>query len=214
MTNKYKKAMDEIRTDDLFKRTIIRHTLERPTVQQTPDRRIRRKTVTLTAFTLILLLAIFVPLGARHSGTSQPSPLFGGFTVTAYAADGTSMTVKPEIEFPLGRYSMFMSSVPGFPVKISAEGADRIAIHSSEGQLLSWKPSDSRVREQGSHMETEPGGTFYWSPIEEQKSSTAAVGSTLEVTAYRGEQELGTGKIEIQSTDDDLYTAKWIDGRE
>lgn len=210
MKNKYAEAVNEIRASDELKQSIIRQTASDASVTRRSARILRRKTAMIAvAAAFVLLLAIGGPLWLRGNDSERPPAWFDGFAVTAYAADGAAIDVKPNAEFPLGRYSMFMSSVPGFPVSVSAEGADRIEIRASAGELLSWSPSDSRVRRQGDRMDLEVGETFYWSPPSETESPAVA-SAELEITAYRQNEKLGKGRIDIESDDEGLYTAKWI----
>lgn len=209
--NKYAEAVDEIRTSDELKQSIIRRALSDASVPRRSVGILRRKTAMVAvAAAFVLLFAIGGPLWLCGNDSHRPPAWFDGFAVTAYAADGATIDVKPNAEFPLGRYSMFMSSVPGFPVAVSAEGADRIEIRSSAGELLSWNPSDSRVRGQGDRMDLKIGETFYWSPLE-GRGSSAADSAELEMTAYRQNEKLGSGRIAIESDDGGLYTAKWIE---
>ncbi|OWR29597.1 hypothetical protein CDO73_15550 [Saccharibacillus sp. O23] len=211
MKNEYAKAVEEIRASDELKQSIVRRALSDSSVPRTSVAPFRRRTAMVAvAAAFVLLFAIVGPLWLRGNDSGRAPAWFDGFAVTAYAADGAPINVKPNAEFPLGRYSMFMSSVPGFPVAVSAEGADRIEIRASAGELLSWSPSDSRVRGQGDRMDLKAGETFYWSPLRETGSS-AADSAELEMTAYRQNEKLGSGRIEIKADDGGLYMAKWIE---
>ncbi|RXZ79448.1 hypothetical protein EBB07_23005 [Paenibacillaceae bacterium] len=135
----------------------------------------------------------------------SPSTLISGFVITDYAADGTSLAVKPDVDFPLGQYSIYMSSVPGFPVTIVSKDAEEINVRTSEGELLLWNKSDSTVSPQGKETIVRSGDTIYWSPLVEGQ---AAAESRIELTAYKDKKALGSNVIEIESDDQGMYIGK------
>lgn len=197
--NRYISGMKEIQAGDELKKQMIHH------VQQQSARKRKtlsiKKTATLSAAACIIVF--LVVLGAPLLQHENKKTAFGGFVITAYAADGTSIEMKPETQLPLGKYSPLMSSVPGFPIRIVAEEADIIAITVTEGNLLLWSPSDSKVIQKGRSMKTTSGTIVYWSPLEEGEEHSLSQSATVSVTALAGNKELGRHVIEI-NTDDRL----------
>ncbi|MEK4852579.1 hypothetical protein NST04_22200 [Paenibacillus sp. FSL H7-0756] len=172
----------------------------------------RRKIMTtVLSCVIILLIAIGGPLLVNSGETATPSSLYSGFIVTAYAADGVTVAVQPDVDFPLGQYSLYMSSVPGFPIKLAAEGADTIQVRATEGQLLLWNPADGKVILQNSKAIVKPGDTVYWSPPLTDKSVQNTVSdSSLEITAIKDNTKLGSSSIQVHSQDHITYTGKLV----
>ncbi|NIK68643.1 hypothetical protein [Paenibacillus sp. BK720] len=114
----------------------------------------------------------------------------------------------PEVAFPLAEYTLFMSSVPGFPITISNNEATRIIVRSSEGDLLFWKSSDGKVNAQGNKVLVKPGETIYWSPLTEENK--VQYKTIIKFTAYNRNNKLGSTSIEISSDDKYVYRGKLI----
>lgn len=209
MKHKYVQGMNEIKADEALKQTIIRRVTNNSGTPKTSAWTFRRKIMTtVLSCVIILLIAIWGPLLVNSGDPANPSPVYSGFMVTAYAADGAPVAVQPDVEFPLGKYSMFMSSVPGFPLTLVAEGADRIELQASEGELLLWNPADSKILPQRQAAAVQSGDTIYWSPIADGSSQPAATDGILEVTAYRDNHKLGSTLIQIHTQDHIFYSAK------
>jgi hypothetical protein len=201
--------MNEIKATDELKQTIISQAGMNTIVPQTAARPFRSKLAVIAVSCMIIfLLAIGGSIVVHNQDQANPSALFSGFVVTAYAADGTPLVVKPDVDFPLGQYSMLMSSVPGFPVKITSKDADKIELQTSEGQLLLWNPKDSIVIPQGKKATFKSGDTIYWTPLVEGDQIQAVDHSKLEITAYKDMKKLGSSTIEIKSEDHIMYKGK------
>ncbi|WP_426450629.1 hypothetical protein ACP26L_01140 [Paenibacillus sp. S-38] len=211
MRTKYVNEMNEIKVDDELKQTIINNASMSTAVLQRETRAFRRKVAMIAVSCIaILLLAIGGPLILHDKNHDNPSTLFSGFVITAYAADGAPLVVKPDVDFPLGQYSSFMSSVPGFPVTIVSKEADKIEVRTSEGELLLWdNKEDFKVRSQGKVATFKSGDTIYWTPVVvgDQKIVDESI---LEISAYKDMKKLGSSKIEIKLGNHNMYNAKLI----
>ncbi|MFC5652323.1 hypothetical protein ACFPYJ_25065 [Paenibacillus solisilvae] len=212
MRDKYANGMNEIKMDDERKQAILNRINPGHTEPSAGAAwSIRGKIVMAAAACILLFLFVLGGPNILHLGNqagSTDTTLFRGFVITAYAADGAPQTVKPDVEFPLGQYSPLMSSVPGFPITISAKDADEIRLHTSEGELLRWSPQDSKVRPQGNEASLHPGDTIYWSPLAKKGQSPLRTKSIIEITAYKDDALLGSSTIEIQSDDRFTYRGK------
>lgn len=208
MRTKYVNGMNEIMVNDELKQSIISKVSSSTAASQKGARTFRSTVFMISAACVIVFLLIIVGPLILHNGdqtNSGPSTVFNGFVITAYAADGTSVVVKPDVDFPLGQYSMFMSSVPGFPVTIVSKDADQISLRTSEGELLLWNPSDAKVIHHGEEAIVKSGDTIYWSPSVDKQVVTE---SMLEITAYKDKKKLGSNVIEIKSEDHVTYKGK------
>jgi hypothetical protein len=209
MKTKYVDGMNEIKVDHELKQSIISRAVTNDVEPRIRARSFRSKTAMFAAACMIvILLAIGGPFIVHNADQTNTSALFSGFVITAYAADDAPLNVKPDVDFPLGQYSGLMSSVPGFPITISSKDADEIRLQTSEGELLRWTPSASKVIKEGKEATVKSGDTIYWSPLVEGSQSQAAVGSNLEITAYRNNKKLGSSTIEITTEDHIWYKGK------
>jgi hypothetical protein len=208
MRSKYVNEMNGIKLDDELKQSIISKVSSSTAASQKGARTFRSKVSMISTACVIVFLLIFGgPLILHNSDqtNSGPSTVFNGFVITAYAADGTPLMVKPDVDFPLGQYSTFMSSVPGFPVTIVSKDADQISLQTSDGELLLWNPTDSKVIHQGKEAIVKSGDTIYWSPLVDGQVTTE---SMLEITAYKDKKKLGSNVIQIKSEDHVMYKGK------
>lgn len=209
MTNrtKYINGMNEIKVDNSLKQSIINKSGMNTSILDTA--RTYRVAMIAVSCMIIFLLAIGGRFVLHNGDQASLSGLFSGFVVTAYAADGSPLVVKPDIDFPLGQYSMIMSSVPGFPITIACKDTEIIIVRSSEGQLLLWNPADSKVKHLGKQVTVRSGDTIYWSPlVEGNHSPTVATQSVLQITAYKDHTKLGNSTIEIKSDEHHKYKGK------
>lgn len=208
---KYVNGMNEIKADDELKQTIINKARKSTAVPRAIARSFRRKVAIISvSCMMIFLIAIGGPIFLQNEDKANPSTLFSGFVVTTYAADSTPLEVKPNVDFPLGQYSMFMSSVPGFPVTIASKDADKIELRTSEGQLLLWSSTDSVVIPLGKKATIKSGDTIYWSPLVEGDPIQMVGESILKVTAYKNLKQLGSSTIKIKSEDQNMFKGKLI----
>lgn len=115
--NKYIEGMAEITAGEELKQQFINRALQRQPLKRN---NLRRAALFAAACTIIVVMVF----GASFLQPDNKSA-FTGFVITAYAADGAPVVMKPNVLLPLGTYSPFMSSVPGFPIRIDAEDADR-----------------------------------------------------------------------------------------
>lgn len=158
--------------------------------------------------------------GSQISNTGVISRVFGGFILTAYAADSegqtltaqylsetTPTTLKPNVEVGLASYSPAMSSVPGLPFTFGvadiADEALSIRVSVIEGELLRWDIASGKVTGLGKNVECKSGETLYWSPIGGETPST---GTIITAEALEGDAVLGKQEIFI-SSENFLYKA-------
>ncbi|MGM0884858.1 MAG: hypothetical protein ACQEXQ_27935 [Bacillota bacterium] len=196
--NRYIDGMNEIKASDELKKSIINDAKK----YQSKGFAFQKTTALLAAVCTFILLAMF---GLSFLQPNSDKPLFDGFVLTAYAADGTPVEIKPNVGFPLGKYQMTMSSVPGFPINIVSGEADVISLRATDGSFLLWTPPASKVVNKGTQLEIKSGDTVYWSPLSDGVNKTVAK-SAIEVIAYQNDKELGRRTIEINRKDDYSYS--------
>lgn len=209
MRTKYVDGMNKIKADNELKQAILRKVSIGAAVPPHVERAFRSKLVMLAVSCIIIvLLVIGGPLVFQQKHIDHSAALFSGFEVMAYAADGDPLIVKPDVDFPLGQYSVFMSIVPGFPITIVSEATDHIELRTSEGQLLLW--INSMVLPQGKEVTMKSGDTIYWTPLVEGIQNQAVAENVLEVIAYKNKNIIGSSKIEIKLDDHNMYKGKLL----
>lgn len=218
MNNKYINGMNEVKADDNLKRKIINNIEENnfseSAFAQPSHLFTFKKAVAVIAFvcTFAFVMTLGLPNFKNNNTKNVPKlgvkKAFHDFVITAYAADGTTFNIKPNVEFSLGKYQMTMSSVPGFPLKIVCKDADTIKLTATDGEFLLWAPPNFKVQNKGKELEIKSGDTLYWSPQKSSNSNTAASNSTILIKAYKGKKEIGTNSIKIQSDNTYSYVGK------
>ncbi|MBH5320346.1 hypothetical protein I6N90_21370 [Paenibacillus sp. GSMTC-2017] len=211
MTNKQKyiNGMNGIKVENELKQDIIKNVSQSAKVSRNAVLIHPKGVMISVACIILLLIAVRGPLVLQNKDKGHPTSLFSGFVVTAYAADGAPIVVKPNIDFPLGQYSVLMSSVPGFPITIACKYADQIKIKTTEGQIIKWNTTDTKVRVQGKEATVQSGETIYWSPLVNGDSShVAATESRIEITAFKERKKLGSAAIQIKSDEHFMFKGK------
>jgi hypothetical protein len=152
---------------------------------------------------------------APSQAPSGVSHMFGGFLLTAYAAETEGQTLsvnylsetapvilQPDVEVGLASYSPFMNSVPGLPFTFGmANGADHalaIRVSVDGGELLKWDIESGVITQCGRSVECMNGETLYWSPIDESRESFSPE-AVITVEAVDGNTVLGEQEIIITS---------------
>lgn len=137
------------------------------------------------------------------------------FLIVTLLRNNDQIEVIPDVQFPLKEYRMTDSSVPGFPLLITAEGADEIHVSVKEGNLLLWNPPDNQVNNKGQELEIESGDQIYWSPLQVQWIASTdndkddnAEGSNITIVAYHNNKRVGTTIVEINVDEAGVYTGK------
>jgi hypothetical protein len=214
MNNKYINGMNEIKADDRLKIKII-NSIKECKPKQITHLFVLKKTAALMAVACTFVLVITYGIqyiqnkdNKINQGQSTVETLFPGFVITAYAADKTHFTIKPDVDFPLGKYEMTMSSVPGFPLKILCNGADIIKLTVTDGEFLLWAPPAGKVYNKGKELEIKSGDTVYWSPLKEINSHSITSSCTISIKAFKNNKEQGSNTIKIESDNNYSYIGR------
>jgi hypothetical protein len=197
--NRYIDGMKEIKAGEELKQRMIHNAQQQPLAGK--KLAFKKTAPLLAAVCAVILIAM---LGTSIFQPNDKKAMFASLVITAYAADGTAVEMKPNVELPLGTYSPFMSSVPGFPISIAAEDADSITVKATEGSFLLWTPPASKVIQKGKSVTISSGTIIYWSPPDDYAAMTLSKKSTVSIIAYQNKKELGRRSIDIQA-DDSLH---------
>lgn len=204
--NRYLDGMKEIQADDELKRQLMNSAKQQRSPGSGKAFAFKKTAALMAAACAIILLAVF---GASFLQSGSEKAVFPSFVITAYAADGTPVEMKPHVQLPLGKYSPLMSSVPGLPISITAEGADVIAVTVTEGSFALWSPLASKVILKGKSLSVASGTKIYWSP--DRTPETIAKKSSVSVIAYKNNKEIGRRSIEIRAVDDFFYSGTVVE---
>lgn len=197
--NRYVEGMKEIKADEYMRKELLKSIQQKRPARSQKWFSSKKAALPLAAACVLLALTIF---SAALLRPDRAPALTAGFVIHAYAADGSAIEVKPNVEFPLGKYSPLMSSVPGFPLAISSEEAESVTLKSTHGSFSQWTASTSRILQKGRTVTILPGETLYWSPLAEDRSQTLTESSTITVIAFKDNNEIGRRIIEIKANID------------
>lgn len=205
MNQKYIDGMNEIKADNDLKRKII-NSVKQNNSKKLPNLFSKRKTAIIAAACIFTLVISFC-IPYIHTKNQEANALFNKLVITAYAADGTPIEVKPNVEFPFGKYSIAINCVPGFPIKIACNDVDTFKLTATDGSFILWEPSDGQIKDIGKELEIKSGDTVYWRPINPDSDDLAA-DCTILIKAYKSSKELGRTTIKIESGENFIYTGR------
>ncbi|WP_438493956.1 hypothetical protein [Paenibacillus sp. IHBB 3054] len=210
--NKYVNGMREITASTELTEGIVKKAVQEKTESDTGKPALTRRyrlqpavSIIAAALVLLSLLSLFLIQSNVQRQPGQRPFLSDIFAVTVYAANGEPQQVQPEIKFPIGDYRVTNSRSPGFPIQITADGADEIRLQTTEGSFLRWTPPDYVVHELGTATAIASGDTIYWSPLPSKNRE-----SELTLTAYSNQTEIGRALIRIQSDESGTYSGKLV----
>lgn len=149
----------------------------------------KSKVFTLTVSSILLAFA-FILWPNVPSAISPPSNISSEY-------DGHSSL---QVAFPLDKYSVVMSSVPGFPIEISEDHNNfPLIIATSSGELLVKEGSAGKqVRSSGASLELKEGNTIYWSPL----AATPVSETSITVTSQSQHQNSAIKPVSIHISQD------------
>jgi hypothetical protein len=152
---------------------------------------------------------------AVSPSAAQADAAFRGFVLTAYRPAGTEylgadyeqeaerVSLAPDVQVLLAKYSPLMSSVPGLPFTIDMPDdlpVDTIRVTVDNGALCEWDQATGAVTQKGSAAEITAGGTIYWSPLDGDSADVTEATVTVEAAAGG----VTVGRQQIRVTQDAL----------
>lgn len=207
MNKRYIDGMNEIKADDELKRKITKNVRQNNS-KKAPSFYTKRKPIIAAACLFALVITFCIPY--INTKNKESNALFDKLAITAYAADGTPIEVKPNVEFPLGKYSIAISCVPGFPIKITCNDVDTFKLVATDGSFILWDRSDGQIKDIGKELEIKSGNTVYWGPIN-PNSDDLASNCTIFIKAYKNNKKLGSNTIRIECAENFSYTGKLVE---
>lgn len=213
MINNYVDGMKEIKADENLKQKIIYSIKESKNIEAPIAFRFKKiAAVAAIACTFIIIIIFglhpFSNLVSTKQAPANNSVIASSLAITAYASDGTSQNMKPNVDILIGKYSLAMSSVPGFPFKVTCAKSNTIKITATSGEFISWTPSNGKIEYRGKSLEIKSGSTIYWSPVA-HGNDTVAENCKISIKANNKTSATFESSIQI-NCDNYSYTARLI----
>lgn len=206
MNSEYIDGMNEIKASDDLKRKII-NSVQQNHFKKAPCFYTKRKTIIVAACLFALVITFCIPyINTKNKGSNA---LFDKLVITAYASDGTPIEVKPNVEFPFGKYCLAINCVPGFPIKIECNDADTFKLKATDGSFILWE--HGQIEDIGKELEIKSGDIVYWRPIKGSNFDDLAADCTILIKAYKTNKELGKNTIKIESDENFFYTGRLLE---
>jgi hypothetical protein len=165
-----------------------------------------RRARLIIGITAALLLAVLGVAAPMLLDTGKPAAL----TVTVFSAGGSEVTLKPGVETALNEYLASGGDVPGFPLRVGADGADTVGVTVDGGSLFTWSAPDYVKAGRGSSWDMAPGGTVYWSPFarpaEAHTGADLVPQCTVTVTARRSGTDAAQARLIVRKTGERAYS--------
>lgn len=171
-----KDTLENLKAKDILEQKITHDNNDKKNSAISKSRKI---IISLAACLLIVMVAIGIPYLTRN-------PEF-------ITTDGTEL--KQGAKILLESYSVYMSSVPGYPFEFSYPDSKTV-LTVNNGELFIWGPeTSSTVISKGQSYTIDNSGKIYWSPIREGK--TIKDKTILEFRILKKENIIGVGFIKI-----------------
>lgn len=207
--NKYIQGMEEIKADERLKCEIINNIKFNYDKKKILALRLQKliSIFALTSIFIIIMIFGFPFFHNNRSTTTQSGKqqLFSGFIVMAYGENKVLTEIKPNTKFLLGKYSLTMNNVPGFPMKIVCSDADTIKLTATAGEFLLWTPENPNIQSKGQKFEIKSGDTVYWSPLDNKELSKSVADCSIAIKAYKASKEIGSNLIKINEDDNHVF---------
>jgi hypothetical protein len=172
-----------------------------PGDKKTLSRRARLM-IGIGAAVLVGLVGVLAPLLLRAEAAS--------LAITVFSDGWSEVELETGVETPLNEYLASDSSVPGFPLRVSAPGADEVALSVDAGSLFTWGKPDYVAQDKGAAYSMAPGDTVYWSPHGADKALVPQC--TLTVTARRDGADAAGARLILRQTGEAAYSVTLLAG--
>jgi hypothetical protein len=161
----------------------------------------RRKDIIRLGISFILALLI---ISAGIIPRFSSGKITSDFSLVVYASDSSGkkseIVMEPNIQIGIAKYSLAMSSVPGFPFKYAGQNIKSVEFSADHGKFILWG-SDYKITEAGKSVKSDKDKYVYWSPVE---GSNAVNEATLTVTIKTENKKTIKKTIKINS-DNEMF---------
>ena len=169
--------------------------------QKTPSRK-ARLAIGIAAAVVLAVAGIAAPMLVD---TGKPTAL----TITVFSSGAAEVALRPGVETALNEYLASGGDVPGFPLRVDADGADMVNVSADGGSLFTWSAPDYVKTDRGSSWDFKPGETVFWSPYvrsDAQAEADLVPQCTVIVTARRDGKDAAQARLIVRRTGDTAYS--------
>ena len=217
-----KRAIEEnlLNKEEILSNVVSKNTRQNNNVYINNKRKsLALRVVIAVALVIIIINLEFIPklmdeVPKLLSGRSSKNlnGRFNEFSIVVYAADDfekkSEVTLQPNIESNIGKYTPAMSSVPGFPFKCSGENIEYVEFEVDYGEFILWG-SDYKVTKAGKKANTNKDSFVYWTPLSNEPMMVKEANITVTI---RTKNHKDLKKYIIIGTDENyLYYVKLIE---
>jgi len=164
-----------------------------------------------------LIIGIAAAVALAAVGVIAPMLVYTepALTVTVFSSGAAEVALKPGVETALNAFLASGDNVPGYPLRIDADGADTVSVSVDCGSLFTWSAPDNVKTDRGSSWNIKPGETIFWSPYARSDAQTEASPvpqCTVTVTARREETDTAQARLIVRQTVDKAYSITLLAG--
>jgi len=164
-----------------------------------------------------LIIGIAAAVALAAVGVIAPMLVYTepALTVTVFSSGAAEVALKPGVETALNAFLASGDDVPGYPLRIDADGADTVSVSVDCGSLFTWSAPDNVKTDRGSSWNIKPGETIFWSPYARSDAQTEASPvpqCTVTVTARREETDTAQARLIVRQTVDKAYSITLLAG--
>jgi hypothetical protein len=113
-----------------------------------------------------LVIGIAAAVVLAVVGIAAPMLVYTGpaaLTVTVFSSGAAEVVLRPGVETALNAFLASGDDVPGYPLRVDANGADTVSVSVDGGSLFTWNAPDNVKTDRGSSWDLKPGETVFWS---------------------------------------------------
>ena len=166
-----------------------------------------------------LIIGIAAAVALAAVGVIAPMLVYTGgpaaLTFTVYSSGAAEVALKPGVETALNAFLASGDNVPGYPLRIDADGADTVSVSVDCGSLFTWSAPDNVKTDRGSSWDIKPGETVFWSPYvrsDAQAEAGPVPQCTVTVTARRNGTDTAQARLIVRQTGDMAYSITLLAG--
>jgi len=156
----------------------------------------RKALVTFAVAACFIITAIFGIPFLNHNSDKVTSDKFKGFSITAYALDGSAVNLEQNVNISYDDNRTSVDGFRGIPLRISCQDSDSIHITASGGNFLTLDESTGKTNTFGNDIHTKPGSKVYWS-LDPTDPTWQNKTVSVDITALKNGNEIGSTGFEI-----------------
>jgi hypothetical protein len=169
------------------------------------NKSLSRKARLIIGIAAAVVLAVAGVAAPMLLDTGKPAAL----TITVFSSGAAEVMLKPGVEIKLNAFLASGSEVPGYPLRVGADGADTVSVSVDGGSLFTRSAPDDATTDRGSSWEIAPGDTIFWSPYarsDEKTEDNLVPQCTVTITARRNGTDVAQARLIVRQTGESAYS--------